>query len=341
MGSLNIRQYFILTAAMPVKRYTDAMMMCMLSRVLTRQSCCALAVALLALPLWAQTIYIWEDENGITHFADRPPESEQEVTIQRAVAEPQDIVSIRKTGPEESPVWLFANRMHGPVTVRVELAEAENVISEPELPTEFVLGPVEERELVTLGAFDERRSWRYRFQTQAVPGRSGAQHQPTEPYRPPFAPGAGFRVGQAFGGEHSHDTPASRHAVDIAMPVGTPVHAARAGVVMDLARYFHAAGQDLERYGPRANFVRILHADGSMAVYAHLDYEGVDVRLGQQVRRGQRIGRSGNTGFSTGPHLHFVVQVNRAMELRSVPFEFADPAGKGVQPAFGLEIAAP
>ncbi len=311
------------------------------SRVLIWPPWWALAGALLAGTALAQTIYIWEDENGITHYTDRPPDSEQDVTTQRAVAEPQDIVQIRKTGPDESPVWLFVNRIHGPVTVRVALAEAENVVSEPELPAEFVLGSLEERELVTLGAFDERRSWRYRFQTEAVPGRVGAQHQPSEPYRPPFAPGTSFRIGQAFDGEHSHDTPASRHAVDIAMPIGTPVHAARAGVVMDLARYFHASGDDLRRFGPRANYVRILHDDGSMAVYAHLDYEGVDVRLGQQVRRGQRIGRSGNTGFSTGPHLHFVVQVNRGMELRSVPFEFAGPEGKGQQPAFGLEFAAP
>src|SRR5690625_5722784 len=81
---------------------------------------------------------------------------------------------------------------------------------------------------------------------------------------------------------------------------------------MDTARHFRRAGDNLEYFGPRANFVRILHDDGSMALYAHLDYGGVSVRDGQRVKRGQRIGRSGNTGFSTGPHLHFVVQVNRS-----------------------------
>ena len=57
-----------------------------------------------------------------------------------------------------------------------------------------------------------------------------------------------------------------------------------------------------------------------MAVYAHLQPGGVLVRTGQRVRRGQPIGLSGNTGFSSGPHLHFVVQVNRGMRLESIPF---------------------
>ena len=50
-----------------------------------------------------------------------------------------------------------------------------------------------------------------------------------------------------------------------------------------------------------------------MALYAHLQESGVLVRPGQHVRAGQQIGLSGNTGFTTGPHLHFAVQVNRGM----------------------------
>ena len=285
-----------------------------------------------------QTIYIWEDEDGIQHFTDRKPVTDREVTVQRAEAEPQKLVDVVKAGTQDDPVWLFRNRIHGPVTVRVSLVEASNVVSEPRLPASFVLDGLEERELVTIGPLNEGRSWSYRFETSGVPGRLGARHEPDQPYRPPLAAGSRFRIGQAFGGEYSHNSASGFHAVDIQMPIGTPVHAARAGVVMSVARYFHRAGEDRERHGPRANYVRILHDDGSMALYAHLDYQGVHVRDGQRVERGELIGRSGNTGYSTGPHLHFAVQVNRDMELTSVPFEFEGPDGEAFEPQPGMTL---
>jgi murein DD-endopeptidase MepM/ murein hydrolase activator NlpD len=103
--------------------------------------------------------------------------------------------------------------------------------------------------------------------------------------------------------------------------------AARGGVVMQVESDFDKAGLNLEKYGGRANFVRILHDDGTMGLYAHLDLDGVLVRVGQRVRTGQQIGRSGNTGFTTGPHLHFAVQVNRGMRLLSIPFRMSGPQG--------------
>jgi murein DD-endopeptidase MepM/ murein hydrolase activator NlpD len=115
--------------------------------------------------------------------------------------------------------------------------------------------------------------------------------------------------------------------VDFAADEGTPVLAAREGVVMQVESDFDKAGLNRERYGGRANFVRILHDDGTMALYAHLRTEGVLVRVGQRVRGSQQIGLSGNTGFTTGPHLHFAVQVNRGMRLESIPFRMRGPAG--------------
>jgi murein DD-endopeptidase MepM/ murein hydrolase activator NlpD len=286
----------------------------------------------------AQTIYSWTDEDGVTHFTDQRPMVDQEVTVQRAVARPEAMMEIVRAGTETEPVWKFSNRTQGPLAVRVWLEDDQNVVSYPELPGDFVLPGGATRELVTIGAFDSRKSWRYQIRAESLPGDPAGQHRPGRAYRPPFARNQEFSIGQAFGGAFSHTSLDSRHAVDISMPVGTPIHAAREGVVMDVARWFSGAGTDLKRDGPRANFVRILHEDGSMAVYAHLDYEGVVVHPGQRVRRGQLIGRSGNTGFSTGPHLHFVIQLNRDMKLVSVPFEFTGPAGQSFTPEQGMQI---
>ncbi|MEN1727026.1 MAG: M23 family metallopeptidase [Pseudomonadota bacterium] len=299
-----------------------------------------LPLLLLALagPVDAQTIYSWTDEEGITHFTDQRPITDYEVTVQRAIARPEAMMELEQVGSSSDPVWKFRNRTQGPLAVRVWLEDDENVVSWPELPETFVLPGGATRELVTIGAFNPRKSWRYQIRTESLPGDPGGQHQPTRAYRPPIARNQEYFISQAFGGSFSHTSQDSRYAVDIAMPVGSPVHAAREGVVMDIARWFSGAGLDLKHDGPRANFVRILHDDGSMAVYAHLDYEGVMVRPGQRVRRGQQIGRSGNTGYSTGPHLHFVIQLNRDMKLVSVPFEFANTTGGSFTPQQGMQV---
>lgn len=284
---------------------------------------CVFLAVLAAPAAVAQTVYIYEDEDGITHLTDRRPDTDAEVRIQRAVAQPNNPLEMVNRGSDRDPRWVFINQLHGPLQVEVDIDGAQNVVTDPELPARFVIPPAGEAEPVMVGPLEEGRSWRYRIQSRAAPGDPDAQPDRGFAYQPPFASGESFPVGQAFGGTHSHTEPHSRHAVDFPMPVGTPVHAARDGVVMDTEQYFHGAGSDRERHGERANFVRIVHSDGTMGVYAHLDYEGVHVRPGQRVRAGDRIGSSGNTGYSTGPHLHFVIQRNAGMRLESVPFRFA------------------
>jgi hypothetical protein len=53
----------------------------------------------------------------------------------------------------------------------------------------------------------------------------------------------------------------------------------------------------------QANVVDILHDDGTIAMYAHLHWDSIQVHIGQHVDRGQYLANSGSTGFSTGPHL--------------------------------------
>ncbi|MGW0534333.1 M23 family metallopeptidase [Streptomyces sp. NPDC003032] len=87
---------------------------------------------------------------------------------------------------------------------------------------------------------------------------------------------------------------------DFAVPVGTPVAAVHGGTVVKAGP--NGAG-DGPAYG---NAVVIKHSDGTYSQYAHLSQ--VDVRVGQAVTTGQRVALSGNTGNSSGPHLHFEIR---------------------------------
>lgn len=132
--------------------------------------------------------------------------------------------------------------------------------------------------------------------------------------------GGPFRISQGANGAYSHNTRQGRYAIDIAMPEGTPVIAARAGQVLA------ARDGQLGRAGNSSgNYLRIRHEDGSMGVYLHLQNGSLQVKVGDWVALGAPLGRSGNTGNSTGPHLHFAVQRQVGGLMESVPFAFAEP----------------
>ncbi|MFO8034439.1 MAG: M23 family metallopeptidase [Candidatus Bipolaricaulota bacterium] len=99
----------------------------------------------------------------------------------------------------------------------------------------------------------------------------------------------GWRVHPIRGGRHLHS------GLDIAVPEGTPVHAAAAGRVS-------MTGWSGE-YGV---LVMIRHTEGYSTYYAHLSQ--AKVQEGQYVEQAQVLGLSGNTGMSTGPHLHFEIR---------------------------------
>ncbi|MDF3237384.1 M23 family metallopeptidase [Pseudomonas veronii] len=153
---------------------------------------------------------------------------------------------------------------------------------------------------------------------------------PQQAYRYPLPwRGGPFRLSQGPNGSFSHTDAKSRYAMDIAMPEGTPIIAARSGRVVKIENDQAGRGNDAS-----GNFVRVLHDDGTQGVYLHLKQGSVSVRPGQRVAVGSALGLSGNTGNSSGPHLHFVVQQRTEAGLVSIPYEFNQPVG--VLPNFAL-----
>lgn len=106
------------------------------------------------------------------------------------------------------------------------------------------------------------------------------------------------------------------YAYDFAMPVGSDICAARAGVVVRVV-----VEHDGHGLRARNNLITIRHDDGTRASYLHLKKGGGCVRVGDRVEQGQRIAASGNVGRSLLPHLHFHV---RDGENRPLRVTFAD-----------------
>ncbi|HBK55892.1 MAG TPA: M23 family peptidase [Xanthomonadales bacterium] len=287
------------------------------------------AISLTALaPACAGTVYKWTDSNGVVHYTDRaPPQAGQEAAAVeriRYAAEPKPLARMALDTGDGQYRAIARNLIHGHIEVELRYRENRNIDSRPPLPTRHVLPGLAQATVAELFPADRSQAGRFTLDLNAVPGRPDAQPEDYQYDLPVRGP---FQLGQGFGGAFSHTDDQSRYAIDIGVAEGTPILAARAGRVMQVESDFDRSGLDREKFADRANHIRIEHADGTMAVYAHLQPDGTLVRPGQTVRAGQHIGYSGNTGFSTGPHLHFAVQVNRGMRLESIPFRMRSDAG--------------
>lgn len=216
----------------------------------------------------------------------------------------------------------------GPATVSVRLTvdKAENIGTVQALPVYAVVQPYSDLRLLQIRPLTPGRGSRFATQSTYKLGSIDAVPDPRALYRLPYENGRRFVIGQAAGGPMTtHDGADSRYAVDFTMPRNTLVVAARDGVVIETESSYRLGGPD-PAFLSKANYVSIQHADGTVAFYAHLAPRGVRVQPGQKVLAGTPIGYSGATGFTSAPHLHFVVQKlvreNEGFASVSVPVRF-------------------
>lgn len=279
----------------------------------------------LASEVFAAEIYKYKDENGQWVFTDKEPVNEQAETIQvksgsQASAEPE----------------VLAERIGGQNVLRVVNPLSASIEAELISP---VFGDQPRKQVIAGGSTETLYQG-----TEAIPEflfrwtlGDPAARQDSYAYRLPVPANGSYRISQAFNGGFSHGQQPSRYAVDFEMPVGTDIVAARDGVVI-LIRDDYSFGGKSEYFLDKANHVMIFHADGTYAIYAHILQGSVTVDPGDRVSAGQRIARSGSSGFSTGPHLHFALLRNSNSKLVSVPFMFRDSKGKAFTPLPGMEV---
>lgn len=171
------------------------------------------------------------------------------------------------------------------------------------------------------------QKYTYNFKYQYHSGLPGGHPDLKYVYNLPFKPNQITKVCLGYG-EGSHTSGSiNEFAIDLACDEGTPVCAARDGIVIAFRADSNIGGPGAE-YTNHANLITIKHADGSYAEYVHLKQNGVLVRANEHVTKGQIIGLSGNTGRSTGPHLHFCIYYYDQTEARhSVPFYMRTKTG--------------
>jgi len=286
----------------------------------------ALLLASAAFAVQAEQAYRWKDRAGTVHYGDRAPENASGRVERIPLTDgPHAAVRLRIEESDGRYAAWADNALAGPVEVMLHYARNRNFASRPALPARAVVPAGGKALVADLFTADGARPGDFEVYLDGVPGDPNAKPREFD-YLIPL-PSVPLRIEQGFGGGYSHADAQNRYALDFAAPIGTPVMAARGGTVMQVESDFAQAGLSEETYGGRANFVRILHDDGTMALYAHLQQDGALVRVGQRIRQGQQIGLSGNTGFTSGPHLHFAVQANRGMRLESIPFRMRGPEG--------------
>jgi murein DD-endopeptidase MepM/ murein hydrolase activator NlpD len=302
----------------------------------------ALAALVFTLPsatVMAQTGYKYRDANGQWVFTDRAPASG--AANDSFSLGPKDStlhLTVDRYDEAESTQLIAINECLCVVTFKVAIIES-GVAAIPDGAKYLATLAPGTRQVVVRGKRTGTAKAVLDYVWMAVLGSPDAVHKPPRPYRVPFGVGSTYLISQAFPSRITHTTPDSEYAVDIALPDGTPIYAAREGTVIN-ARHDSFRGAAAPVMLDQANVIEILHDDGTIGVYAHLHWDSIRVRIGQHVARGEYIANSGNTGFTSGPHLHFAVLRNAGAANVSVPIEFAGIADAPITPITQMPLTA-
>jgi len=237
---------------------------------------------------------------------------------------------------EEGGYLFYGDNNHFiPQFISLGFTKLTNLKMDRANPSQVVLEPGDKGVLLaTLTPLDKNRSYSFRSRLSYTPGNPLTVEPDDFVYLFPFEHGSKFKLDQGFGGQFSHQKE-NYYALDFSMDIGTPIVAARAGIVVEVKEDSNRGGAS-SSYASYGNFISIYHDDGTFASYVHLKKNGAIVEVGDSVSMGDTIGYSGNTGLSTGPHLHFSVNVPTVTGSRqSIPIKLLGLDGEATDPVVG------
>lgn len=219
------------------------------------------------------------------------------------------------------------NKGFCPSTVILELNLSNMTFSMGEQKTFVIPAGTEKMLLGEIGPTDPKKRFGFSYKYQSVIGDATLTgYDSSFVYDLPFEKGQKFKLTQGYNGTSTHQ---NQNALDFTMPEHTLVVAARDGVVMKVVDNNNAScpNESCQKFN---NVITIYHSDGTFADYAHIQYNGSRVRPGDKVKKGMIIAYSGNTGWSSGPHLHFAVFFLHNNHPNSIETRFRIGDGKKI-----------
>lgn len=219
------------------------------------------------------------------------------------------------------------------LNIRIEtLNPSPNMWPQPQ--RDFILqSPIEKQLLVSLPLLPDKKA-HYSFRFSWRLGSSKVTHDSKTRYALPFDDSGKVEVAQGYDGNFTHKG-REKYAFDFDLPIGSRVLAAREGEVVNVEDSYGEGSAD-PCLDDKGNFVTILHEDGSFGFYEHLLKDSLKVVVGQKIKSGDELALTGNSGYSTGPHLHFEVYKNKdGYDRETIPVQFSTKLRKDFVPKYG------
>lgn len=218
--------------------------------------------------------------------------------------------------------FLADNNEYCPVSVEVDLELVNLATSNGNFRTYLIPAKTKGFVITTLKAIKAGK-YKYNAKTRYNYGDFVKKEKDTVAvkeyiYNLPFKIGKKFKVSQGYNGTVTHQ---KKNALDFLMPIGTDIFAAREGIVIKVVDYNTktCVTKGCLEYN---NLILIYHSDGTFSEYSHIDTNSATVKPGDKVAKGQVIAKSGNIGWSTGPHLHFEVYQQEIIKRKTLKTKF-------------------